>query len=144
MEMLNNIDVNNHPRVFIERGKTYKIKSLFYISPTTWSTVYQSDEIKSIAFGRYAKPQYVIDIYREIMLNKEPLSNTELPKKLFITRGSDKVKRLVNEQELCECSIKYGFIPYDPATDSIDMQIKYFSNSDYIVGASGAAFVNLM
>lgn len=144
LKMLEYVDRYNHQIRIINSRKAVLVESMVYISPTTWSSVYQSQRCKTHALGRYVKPQFVIDEYQRLVLPMVESSNSSLPKRIFIYRGSNKYKRLVNEDELCRIATKYGFLPYDPGASPMLEQVRVFSNADFIIAASGAALVNLM
>ena len=65
-------------------------------------------------------------------------------RRLFIDRGSSSSKRIVNQEELMEILIKYDFEIFKPEDHSVLEQISTFRNSDFIIGAHGAALANLM
>ena len=65
-------------------------------------------------------------------------------RRLFIDRESSCSKRIVNQKELMEILIKYDFEIFKPEDHSVLEQISTFSNSNFIIGAHGAALANLM
>ena len=65
-------------------------------------------------------------------------------RRLFIDRESSSSKRIVNQKELMEVLIKYDFEIFKPEDHSVLEQISTFRNSDFIIGAHGAALANLM
>jgi len=72
-----------------------------------------------------------------------------LPKKLrknkiFLTRGSNRSRRLENETEIFGIAKKYGFEKVDTDLLTLDEQIEVFSSVSAIVGIHGAAFMNMI
>jgi capsular polysaccharide biosynthesis protein len=65
-------------------------------------------------------------------------------RRIFIDRESSSSKRIVNQKELMEILIKYDFEIFKPEDHSVLEQISTFRNSDFIIGAHGAALANLM
>ena len=65
-------------------------------------------------------------------------------RKLFIDRESSRSKRIVNQEELMEILAKYDFEIFKPEDHSVLEQIAIFRNSNFIIGAHGAALANLM
>lgn len=65
-------------------------------------------------------------------------------RRLFIDRESSSSKRIVNQNELMEILIKYDFEIFKPEDHSVLEQISTFRNSNFIIGAHGAALANLM
>ena len=64
--------------------------------------------------------------------------------RLFVDRESSSSKRIVNQEELMEILIKYDFEIFKPEDHSVLEQISTFRNSNFIIGAHGAALANLM
>ena len=64
--------------------------------------------------------------------------------KLFIDRESSSSKRIINQKELMEILAKYDFEIFKPEDHSVLEQIATFRNSNFIIGAHGAALANLM
>jgi len=65
-------------------------------------------------------------------------------RRLFIDRESSSSKRIKNQKELMEILIKYDFEIFKPEDHSVLEQISTFRNSNFIIGAHGAALANLM
>ena len=65
-------------------------------------------------------------------------------RRLFIDRESSSSKRIVNQKELMEILTKYDFEIIKPENFSVLEQIATFRNSNFIIGAHGAALANLM
>ena len=65
-------------------------------------------------------------------------------RRLFIDRESSSSKRIVNQKELMEILAKYDFEIFKPEEHSVLEQIITFRNSNFIIGAHGAALANLM
>jgi hypothetical protein len=73
------------------------------------------------------------------------VKNKELAdRRLFIDRESSSSKRIVNQKELMEILAKYDFEIFKPEDHSVLEQIITFRNSNFIIGAHGAALANLM
>lgn len=142
INLLNVMDKRHHPIIYLKSNRGYRIKKLHYFSPCTWSNVYEKDNTTNEA--SYAKSAYAINFFRENLDRLKGDKQSCVGKKIFITRPSDKFKRLVNEDELAEIAVKYGFKLYDPAQFTIEQQAADFFNVDYIIAASGAALVNLI
>lgn len=65
------------------------------------------------------------------------------PKRIFLSR-KDCSRRTVNESELKPILERYGFEFVYPGEMDILSQVRLFSQAEYIVGSSGAAFTNLL
>ena len=65
-------------------------------------------------------------------------------KKIFIARKKAGQRRNYNEDAVFAVLKKYGFELFYPEEHSIEMQISIFNNADFIIGATGAAFTNIL
>ena len=66
----------------------------------------------------------------------------EKSRRIFLMRSD--VRRNYNQDELLEIAKRYGFLPISPETLSLQEQVRVFSEASHIVGASGAAWTNMV
>ena len=65
------------------------------------------------------------------------------PRRLFLSRQSA-MRHIVNEQEIAEAVEAQGFVVVRPESLSLEEQVALYSGAEMIVGATGAAFANLI
>lgn len=66
-------------------------------------------------------------------------------KRVYISRGNAKNPRFItNEKCLVSLLQMYGFSIHDPGTLTVSEQACLFSDADFIIGAHGSAFVNML
>ena len=63
-------------------------------------------------------------------------------RRLFVSRGADESRRLVNETEIVALCERRGFLAVDPALLSLRDQAALFQSASVIVGVKGAAMTN--
>ena len=77
---------------------------------------------------------------------RKVFSSSRAPKRkyrrIFLVRPD--VRRNYNQEELLEIAKGYGFLPISPETLSLREQARVFSEASHIVGASGAAWTNMV
>ncbi len=144
LKLLEYLNFSERKIIYIEREKFYKINTLHYFSPCTWSSVYNNINAKTVNKARFMKSRETITLFREEVLKQINQNEKTYPKKIFISRRGSTVQRLVNENELAELSTKFGFEIYDPMQHSIEEQIVLFKNVDCIICDEGAALVNML
>ena len=66
------------------------------------------------------------------------------PKKIFITRDSDKVRKLTNQDEIISLLTKYDFTPVMLEKLTIAEQINLFRNATCVAGVQGAGLSNMI
>jgi hypothetical protein len=145
LELLKKVDEYNHPIIFIDRGNLCNVLILHYFSPVTFSNVYRKKKPKGNA-PEYVKPQTVIEFYRNALLPEaiKECANKDMPKKIFLSRGEYKSKRLVNENQVKEFLTERGFTIINPEELSIVEQAGLFYSAEFIISDEGAALVNNM
>lgn len=79
--------------------------------------------------------------YRKILLSN--VSNRH-DRKIYIARHNFSSRKLVNESDVIDLFVKYGFEIVYPEQYTFEEQMNLFNSSKFIVGASGAAFSNLI
>ena len=70
-------------------------------------------------------------------------SQREFPKRIFLSRKSSK-NRQYNEEEVIALVSKFGFTVVCPEEYDLYDQMALFKGAECIIGASGAAFSNLL
>lgn len=144
MELLKLVDRYKHPIIFVERGNLCHVAILHYFSPCTFSNVYwKRSEGNYENALHFVKIKTAIDMYRKALVG-DVRCTENFPLKIFISRGADKVKRLVNEEEVANVLKKSGFEIVDPGMMSIKEQAQLFHAARWIIGDEGAALVNAM
>lgn len=71
------------------------------------------------------------------------IEQTELPRKIFIRRNSE-YRSLNNQSEIERAMVEQGFYVVEPEKLSFSQQVAMFSRAEVIVGATGAAFANIV
>lgn len=66
------------------------------------------------------------------------------PKRIFVRRGSTRVRNLVNEREVIAQLVEYGFTPVSMDNLSCREQAELFHNAEIIAGVHGAALTNIV
>lgn len=70
--------------------------------------------------------------------------NTDLPKRIFLSRKNASSRRPFNEYECQKLLRTYGFETIYPEELTFEQQVQIFHNAEMIAGGSGAAFTNLL
>lgn len=68
--------------------------------------------------------------------------NSSGESKIYLSRPT--VRRNYNQDELLEIAKKYGFVPVNPESLSLEEQAKIFADATAVVGPSGAAWVGMV
>lgn len=66
------------------------------------------------------------------------------PKKIFIVRATDKIRKLTNQDEAIKLTTKYGFTPVILEKLTIIEQINLFRNATCVIGVQGAGLSNMI
>lgn len=65
-------------------------------------------------------------------------------RRIFFSRGSSKIRRLLNEEALWEMAKAYGFERFEARGDNHAEQVRLFSHADVVIGVHGAGLGNLL
>lgn len=71
-----------------------------------------------------------------------PDTRCELRRRLFIVRSG--TRRNYNQAELIKIAARHGFEPFSPENLSLREQANVYADASHLIGASGAAFVNIL
>lgn len=132
---------NQHRNVvFLEKGKLYELKSLYYldhinkISPHVKDLNVMKDDYVLFDAERMKK-------LRNLLL--ENMSDAKFPKRILLSRKHTSYRRF-NDDELMTVLRNYGFEQVFPEDYSFEEQMGLFNNAEWIVGGTGAAFTNAL
>lgn len=128
------------PIIKVRNDTLYKVKELIYPSMNTWFPV-------NVQIG-------LINRYEDFGIAKSALTNlrstildssaTVRTRKLYISRKKKKLSRLVNEADVENLFISYGFEVIYPEELSFSQQVQVFREAQQVAGVSGAAFANIV
>lgn len=140
-ELVDTINIFNHPIIYVNKGIKYKVNSLIYPSPNTWVPfcIKQNRilDSKDLRFSREA----FLNIRSSSLKNVE---NRNVFRRIFVSRANAGFQRLVNEKEIQALFEKYGFEIVYPENMSYRQQVLVFHEAKCIAGMSGAAMTNLI
>lgn len=84
------------------------------------------------------------NIKNHLKLSVNSEQSTIVNKKIYLQRANNKLRKITNILELELLMYKLGFDFIDPGSLSFEEQYNLFSQADIVIGASGAAFTNLL
>lgn len=144
-EILNMVNENNHPIIPIKKNHIYEIEKLVYPSYNTWLPINLEKGMKTKAED-FLMAKSTIEYIRNRVLKFNKIYEDSLNgyRRIFISRKNAKNKRLINEEEVIEITKKYNLEIVYPEELTFLQQVKLFSESEYIIGSTGAAFTNIL
>lgn len=126
--------------IAIGKGEIINVKKLYSVSPINIISP------KIVDISKVNHKAYLYDPDAIILL-KEKLLRFRIPEKqqerIFITRKHTN-HRNFNEKDVFDMLKQYGFVEIAPEDFSFEQQMAIFNDAKYIVGASGAAFSNIL
>ena len=134
-------NVQKREILYMDYGCCYEIGDLYYI--TSPNIVAPNIKSKKFDLGKMAAfTSEGLAYLRDALLPHK--STIQTPEYVFIARRKASKRRGYNEQECGEALKKLGFEEVYPETLTLAEQIAVFNNAKIIVGATGAAFTNLI
>ncbi|MBU3101636.1 MULTISPECIES: glycosyltransferase family 61 protein [Clostridium] len=132
--------LNSHGReiVYLKQGCSYNVKKLVYLSDLIISPM----NFKKDVLIRY--DDYIMNEVAVKLLHDKLSINSNITKKLFISRRNCSLIRLTNQNEIEQIFKEYGYEVIYPEEMSFQDQLKTFSEAEFIAGASGAGFTNIL
>lgn len=141
-ELLNYLNVDKREIIPIEKKDIYLVEELVHIPSPNFIPPNYIDITKIDASSCLFDPSSLLYL-REVLLPFK--SNTgKFGKKIFISRKDASGRRDYNEEEVYNMLTLYGFSLCQPEKYSVAEQIEIFNNAEIIVGATGAAFSNIL
>lgn len=134
---------NNEDReiIYVKKGKAVDVTHLYYLPCINFIPPNYKDAGTLKAADTYFNIES-LKLVRNTMLAHS--KQGKYPKRFFLTRSAKAKVRKYNEEEIIDIAIKYGLEAIDTARLSAAEQVALFSNAEFIVGATGASFTNLL
>lgn len=140
-EILRYFNSCNRELIYLKSGYRYQVETLYY--PSLLNLIPpEFKNINDIIFSDCLFNVKSIDFLRRTLLPKRVTTNSK--KRVFLSRRNISSRRSYNERELLEIFEKYDFQIVCPEDYNIAEQVYLFNNADFIVGATGAAFTNIL
>jgi len=113
-----------------KHGRLYKFKTLYYTP---------------FYMGKYPKLSNRLTYFYDDIKNQISSLNNPKTKNIYITRGNNKRRKLLNEKKLISALKKrWEFLVVNPEEHTYEEQIKMFSNCEIMIGPHGAGFTNMI
>lgn len=139
-DLLRNVNKYNHSIIFIEKNKSYRVNKLVYPSYNTWMPLNLKEGIELKSKDSLISESAIKYIRNSVIKDY----NKKGFRKIFISRRKSSNSRLINEKSIIQLFEFYGFEVICPEDLTFEEQIRIFSEAEYIAGASGAAFTNII
>lgn len=140
---------NKYEFIYISREQVASIKNLYVIT-TPSNVVFNSVKGVGVKEDFTYIDKISIDYVRKKTINSQQYFNFTKNnknkidnKKIFLAR-KEMSARSYNQDEVIKTVVKYGFLPVFLEELSFFEQVYLFQNVDYLIGASGAAWTNLI
>ncbi|KUO58034.1 MAG: hypothetical protein APF84_18595 [Gracilibacter sp. BRH_c7a] len=142
-QLLQVMNVKNHPIIPIKNEYKYRVKKLIYLSDCSWMPVNIKDNT-SLINEDFRVSERSLKYIRDTVIAQLQIGKTDARRNIFISRKSTKNQRLINEKEVADLFCQYGFEVICPEELSFKEQVKAFSEASYVAGTSGAALTNII
>jgi capsular polysaccharide biosynthesis protein len=137
--------VQKHRKIFIVgRNVAVKVKNLHLVSVTGYIPFeFRSPTDREKRHGHFSPfaLKWVRHLVLDALMTERP--DSEVPRKVFIQRNSIH-RSLINQSRIREICVRDSFECVSPETLSFLDQARLFSSADEIIGATGAAFANII
>jgi protein O-GlcNAc transferase len=129
-----------HALIEVANGEQVAVERILVLGPRAWMPIDMRAGIPAIASDMLFAPSAV-----SFLRSRLGRSSPAVPRRrLFLRRGRAAYRTLLNEDAVEQAMVECGFEVVRPETLSLDQQIDLFSEAQVVVGATGAAFGNMV
>lgn len=139
-EILDIMNTSHRNVIWIEDKKYYKVHKAYFIS-SIHQVPQQVINQQKLKLSDFAFDEELLAGFREKILKLK--SEEVFPKRIFISRKG-LTRRQYNEDELLNIAKQYDVEVVHPETLSFVQQVTLFNQADIVIGATGAAFTNVL
>lgn len=140
LDLLKTINIYNHPIISLESFKRYFIKRLIVFGPSLCVPMNFNKGVQFLPSDLNFR-KTIIDNFKRIVVETDSIV---VNRKIYLSRRNSKNQRIANEEEVTELFALYGFETVFPEEMTFIEQVKMFNQSQWVIGASGAAFTNII
>ncbi len=131
----------NRPRVLMPAGTPFRVEKLIALDPAVMGPInLRASHWPKVA--DYSHNAQVLLDYRAAILDRLELATAPPSRRIFLARSND--RRSFNQSELIAISEHYGFETIYTERMTFRKQVQMFSEAEIVLGASGAAFANML
>lgn len=127
----------------VKKGQFVYCESLIYCTPL-WTSLDNTRYLPNPKKEFFVSVDCLKEVKLKLSKCMESKKKNSISKKIYLQRENSKLRKLNNVLELEKLLYKKGFDFVDPGSLDFGEQYSLFSQADIIVGASGAAFTNLI
>jgi len=143
VELLSYFNTDNRNIIPVDKEILYQVSTLYHVScpniiPPNFKNI---TDIKSKHNLFYLDS---LNFTRNKLLKLTEKENSSNSKRIFISRKNASGRRIYNEEQVYELLKKFNFSIIYPEDYTLLEQVSLFKNAKLIVGATGAAFTNLL
>lgn len=130
--------------IFVKKGEIIYCEELIYCTPL-WTSLDNTTGLPNPK-KEFFVDKYAIDLVRKNILPLCNLvdKNVNKSRKVYLQRLNNKLRPISNLNKLELLLLKYNYEFIDLSCFSLKEQVELFQNVDIVLGASGAAFTNLI
>lgn len=127
---------------FVKKGELVHCDNLVYCTPT-WLSLDNTKFLPNPRNEFFLSTDVLTELRKAMSRIISPASSIR-NRKIYIQRQNNRLRVLRNVHAFERLMYKHGFEFIDPSHLSFDEQASLFSQSDVVVGVSGAAFTNIL
>lgn len=140
LDLFNTLNKSNRTIIKIKKTEVLSVGSLYCLTPINSIPPHISNYSNINVFDIYFDSNILLQMRQYLLKVK---SSSKYSTKIFISRKVSK-NRKYNEDEIIKLVSKYGFSVLSPEKYCLFDQISIFNGANIIIGASGAAFSNIL
>lgn len=131
----------DRPRIAMPVGNTFKVGQLVLIDPVVSGPMNMREGYWPCVTD-YSQNAEVLLSYRAAILDRLGVVPAPPSRRLFLARSND--RRNFNQAELIAVAEHHGFEAVYPEKMSFREQVRMYAEAEILLGASGAAFANML
>lgn len=139
------IVAGDRPMIFLERGEHVLVEDLLVVDEVSYSPFSFPKDVWP-AVADYAQHDATLAAFASHLRGRlihSGIARAPGPRRIYLVR-KEGVRRDHNQTELIRIAEKHGFTPVAPETLLLHEQARLFHDAEYLIGASGAAWVGLL
>lgn len=142
-DLFERVNICHHPIIPVGNCTRVHVKKLIYVSRNLWMPPNFRSNTVTVA-GDFMISRSVVDNIRNRVLENQDNREHSAFKKIYLSRRNCTVQRLTNANQIEKIFSDHGYQIIFMEELTFEEEVAVFHGADVIVGATGAAFTNMI
>lgn len=143
-DLVDSLNITGREIIPLKKYAKYEVAEIVYISDVSWMPINLKGSLGLTNEDCRVSGECIEYLRNQVMRSNNISFSSDSSVKLYLSRKSSFLQRLVNEKKVASLFESYGFKVVYPEELSLKQQVELFASASVVVGSTGAALTNII